>query len=241
MPKPYYNRNGHTLYLDDCMSVLPQLPAKSVDLIVTDPPYGGMFRSNFGKNFPHMKNDDDLRFIRECIDEACYVLQPHRHVYVFGDDKNVMPEIFSSVIEIIWDKAQLGMGNLRSPYSKSHECIYFGSYVPSRANRKGGKGNLSARMRQGSVITVKRKNSKANWNHPTEKPVSLLRQLIESSSLLGETVLDPFVGVGSTQVAAILEGRKSIGIEIEEKYAEIAADRIDTALDIMQDVASYIK
>jgi site-specific DNA-methyltransferase (adenine-specific) len=62
--------------------------------------------------------------------------------------------------------------------------------------------------------------------HPTEKPVMLLRQLIEASSLFGETVLDPFMGAGSTLVAAKAEGRKAIGVEVDERYCEIAASRM---------------
>jgi site-specific DNA-methyltransferase (adenine-specific) len=62
--------------------------------------------------------------------------------------------------------------------------------------------------------------------HPSEKPVELLRELIESSSCIGETVLDPFAGVGSTLEACRIEGRACVGIEIEERYAEIAANRL---------------
>jgi DNA modification methylase len=62
--------------------------------------------------------------------------------------------------------------------------------------------------------------------HPTEKPVMLLRQLIEASSLHGDVVLDPFLGSGSTVVAARTEGRRAVGIEIEERYCEIAAKRL---------------
>jgi len=63
-------------------------------------------------------------------------------------------------------------------------------------------------------------------NHPTEKPVDILRQMIESSSVFGETVYDPFAGSGSTLIAAALEGRKAVGCEIEERYCEIAVKRI---------------
>jgi site-specific DNA-methyltransferase (adenine-specific) len=87
------------------------------------------------------------------------------------------------------------------------------------------------------VIRVPRPNAKQVKRHPTEKPVALLRRLIESSSLIGETVLDPFLGSGSTIVAAIAEGRKGIGIELEERYVETAVERCDKALDAMRDLA----
>jgi site-specific DNA-methyltransferase (adenine-specific) len=76
------------------------------------------------------------------------------------------------------------------------------------------------------VIHAQRIQGGATLRHPTEKPVPLLRQLIESSSVWGETVLDFCVGVGSTLVAARLEGRKAIGIEIDERFCEVAAERL---------------
>jgi site-specific DNA-methyltransferase (adenine-specific) len=68
-----------------------------------------------------------------------------------------------------------------------------------------------------------RKNSRGSKRHPTEKPVDVLRQMIESSSMIGELVLDPFAGSGSALVAAMIEDRRAIGIEVEERYCEEAA------------------
>jgi site-specific DNA-methyltransferase (adenine-specific) len=119
----------------------------------------------------------------------------------------------------------IGVGNLEQPWGPQHEMITFGTYQPSKGDRAFGKGRLAARVRKGSVIRVERMNSMA-INHPTEKPVLLLRQLIESSSIIGDLVLDPFMGVGSTLVAARIEERKAIGIEVEERYCEIAANRL---------------
>lgn len=72
-------------------------------------------------------------------------------------------------------------------------------------------------------------NSAQNDDHPTGKPVALMRQIIESSSLVGDLVLDPFAGAGSTLVAAVVSGRQAIGIELEEKYCERAARRLRAA------------
>jgi site-specific DNA-methyltransferase (adenine-specific) len=76
------------------------------------------------------------------------------------------------------------------------------------------------------VLRVPRIIGAACQRHPTEKPVRLIRELIESSSCIDETLLDPFCGVGSALIAARVEGRLAIGIEIEEKYCEIAAKRL---------------
>ena len=131
--------------------------------------------------------------------------------------------------ELIWDKDVIGMGDLTSPWGPQHEKVIFATYEISKANREKGYGNLSARLRKGSVLRSLRAQSGAVKHHPTEKPVDVLRQMIESSSVLGECVYDPFAGSGSTLVAAVVEGRRSIGCEIDERYCEAAARRIETA------------
>lgn len=222
--RPYFEDENTRLYLGDCREVLPELGRDAADLIVTDPPYAIDYKSNRGSH-DKIAGDDGSLDIQECIALACKVLRRGRHAYIFGGgDLDRTP--LASAVELIWDKQIVGMGDLSLPWSRSHEPITFAVYEPSKANRDKGYGGLAARLRQGSVLRVQRTQGAANSRHPTEKPVPLLRQLIESSSVWGETVLDPFVGVGSTLVAATLEGRKSIGIEVDERYCEIAATRL---------------
>ena len=121
----------------------------------------------------------------------------------------------------------IGLGDLSKPWGPQHERIAFATYELSKANRAKGYGNLSARLRKGSVVRSTRANSGRVKHHPTEKPVDILRQFIESSSVMGETVYDPFAGSGSTLIAAALECRVAVGCEIEERYCEIAAKRIE--------------
>lgn len=92
-----------------------------------------------------------------------------------------------------------------------------------------GGGALSARMRQGTVLRIRRPNGSATGRHATEKPVALMLQLIESSSVRGSLVIDPFAGSGSTLVAAVLLGRRAIGVEINHVYAKRAVARIKAA------------
>jgi site-specific DNA-methyltransferase (adenine-specific) len=89
-------------------------------------------------------------------------------------------------------------------------------------------------VRKESVIRCQRPQGAATGRHPNEKPVRLLRELIESSSVMGETVLDPFAGSGSTGVAAALEGRRAVLIEIDERYCELAASRIAAATEALE-------
>lgn len=222
---PYYEDENCTIYHGDCLEVLPTLPASSVDLIVTDPPYGVRYESNRGHGHGAIAGDDGTFDVPGALTIACRMLRRSRHAYVFGGiDLSTTP--LTAQVELVWDKGVVGMGNLELPWSTSHEPITFAVYEPSRANREKGYGRLAARMRKGSVLRVQRTNGAATTRHPTEKPVPLLRELVESSSCMGEVVLDPFVGVGSTLVAAVLEGRKAIGIEIDERYCEAAASRV---------------
>jgi site-specific DNA-methyltransferase (adenine-specific) len=131
---------------------------------------------------------------------------------------------------LIWDKSHVGMGNLTLPWGPEHEQFTFGVYDDNRsaARRKAGRGRLSARLRQGSVLQARRPNS-GQVRHPDEKPVALLRPLVESSSCLGETVFDPTAGVCSSGVAAVLAGRRWVGIELEESYCALGVDRLREA------------
>lgn len=222
---PYYDDGVVTIYHGDCREVLPEL-VKTVDLLLTDPPYGQNWQSSHRERpFDAIQGDDGSLDVAEVISLACKRLRRHRHVYVFGRP-NLSGTPLTEAVELIWDKEQVGLGDLTLPWGPSHEPITFATYEYSAANRARGGGRLAARLRRGSVLRVPRPNAVAVQRHPTEKPVYLLRQLIESSSLIGETVLDPFIGVGSTAVAARLEGRRCIGIEIDERYCEIAAKRL---------------
>jgi len=227
--KPYFvdERAGIMIYHGDALEVLPELPPDSADLLVTDPPYGVKWDSGCrrAQPFGQMAGDENEACGMEGILLTLRLLRRHRHLYVFGRWKDLKTLPISDPVELIWDKANTGLGNLSSPWGVSHEYIQFSTSPRSSANIKRGDGRLASRMRKGSVLRHLRPNAAA-VRHPAEKPVGLLRELIESSSCIGETVLDPFSGSGSTLVAAKLEGRCAIGIEIEERWCEMAAKRL---------------
>ena len=220
--EPFYEQDGITIYHGDCREVLPHVPM--CDMLLTDPPYGVEFKSGRSDNHDRIEGDESNVLGLEVLRLVAPRIRRGRHCYVFG--KWELPEPWTAQCELIWDKEVIGMGNLSVPWGPQHEPVQFGVYELSKANRKKGSGNLSARLRKGSVLRSLRKQSGASKRHPTEKPVDILRQMIESSSVLGEIVLDPFAGSGSTLVAAMMEGRQAIGIEFEEKYCEIAANRL---------------
>jgi DNA modification methylase len=227
--KPYYSHAGITIFHGDCREILPSLEPDSVDLIVTDPPYGVRWMSTRGSTlFGGITGDESTDAALTSLPLALKVLKRKRHVYMFGRyDMSGIAGIGVQA-ELIWDKCQMGLGDLNSPFGPQHEYIQFFSNVRLGDESKGkfGEGVGAARLRKGSVLSFPRINGRAVTVHPTEKPAALIRELIESSSRIGETVLDYFSGAGSTLVASRLEGRKAIGIEIEERYCEIAAKRL---------------
>ena len=195
-----------TLYLGDCRDILPTLP--KVDAVITDPPYGMAFQSNHRK-IPHAEivNDHDGELLRF----ACTIpAEIARYVFCRWDNLGEVPRPRSVVT---WIKNNWSMGDLEHEHARQTEIVLF---WPGPQHRwSGGRPN--------DVVKAPRTN---NENHPTEKPVGLMRRLIEWTS---GVVLDPFMGSGTTGVAAVQMGRRFIGIEIEPKYFDIACRRIEDA------------
>jgi site-specific DNA-methyltransferase (adenine-specific) len=225
MTAPYFQMNGVTLYKGDCADF-----DIACDLLVTDPPYGQEFKSGKSDLWGTIKGDDDIAGTIDRLTKVLKGLKRGRHVYIFGNRFDIARLPLCGAAEIIWDKGTIGMGDLSQPWGPQHENITFATYELSKANREKGYGNLSARLRKGSIVRSMRPISGRVQHHPTEKPVDILRQLIESSSIMGEIVYDPFAGSGSTLVAAAIEGRHAIGVEFEERYCETAARRLEKEL-----------
>jgi DNA modification methylase len=214
-----------TLYLGDCRDILPTLP--KVDAVVTDPPYSsggfqeaGKSGGSIGTRSDEVIGLDNLstRGYQRLLREILNPLRGTDEAYVFTDWK--MWQHTCDALEdsgfrvrnmLVWDKLQMGMG---LPWRNQHELIAFGKKRPAK-NITGKHGNVLGCPRSG------------NPNHPTEKPVGIMSVLIENS--LAQTILDPFMGSGTTGVAAVQMGRSFIGIEREPKYFDIACKRIEDA------------
>jgi DNA modification methylase len=235
-----YQSDLVTLWHGDCAEVIAGMPRDSVDLIATDPPYGVKWQSHRRNDrFARIAGDDGSLDVPGILGLATDALPNSRHVYVFG----YLPEDLAgsmwlaSTAQLIWDKDRPGSGDLSATWGPSWEPITFGVHVKSKTNLSNGYGNLTARLRRGSVIRVKPARGKAVTRHPTEKPVELMRQLIESSSLPGDVVFDPFAGSGSTLVAAVLAGRRALGVELDPGYVATAIDRIRRAEALAAEMA----
>jgi site-specific DNA-methyltransferase (adenine-specific) len=199
-----------TLYLGDCLEVLPLID--KVDAVITDPPYGMNFQSNF-RNEKHLKiaNDDSAEVAIQVIN---WCLQNTNHsIYAFGRWDNLYDYPKPKSL-ITWVKNNWSMGDLHHEHARQTEVAFFYAM----------KDHFFPKQRPTDVIEYPRTN---NEFHPTEKPIGLMCKFVEWTS---GTILDPFMGSGTTGVAAIQMGRKFIGIEREQKYFDIACKRIEQAV-----------
>lgn len=204
---PYYQDSLVTLYCGDCLELFTH-ESQHCTVLVTDPPYGINFEGRQGA-LPAIVGDTDTS-LRDAI-----LSQWHgKPAIVFGSWKVQRPD--NCVALLVWDKGDhVGMGDLSLPWKPNTEEIYvIGS---------GFYGH-----RDSSVIRV---NAPVSWNsvgfgrvHPNEKPIPLLAKLLAKCPL--GPVIDPCCGSGSTLRAAKDSGRKAVGIEIEERYCEITANRL---------------
>lgn len=231
--EPFYESPWATVYLADARDVLPTLATASINLAVTDPPYGVEWQSGRrAESFEQLVGDrtSDRDGIREAMTHCVRLLGPNRHMYTFGPTDVLDGLKVSAITPLVWDKVAFGTGNLQCPWAPSFEPISFTTSKHKHAGQ-AGQETLPHRVRKGSVLRFPRPTGR-KVRHPSEKPVPLLRELVESSSRQGETVLDPFAGILSTGVAAILSGRRAVLVEVEQKWVEIGIERIRRAEEI---------
>ncbi|WP_381801004.1 DNA-methyltransferase [Streptomyces niveus] len=216
-------------------AVITQVP-DGYGLLCTDPPYGIRYNSGRSSTFTEIAGDDGSvdwpGVLAEWVGTVGRTrgLAPSRHVYVFGypPDQLASPMRLGGTASLVWDKLDIGSGDLTSPWGPGHEPITFGVHVKRRSDRESGAGNLSARLRRGSVLRYPRPG-RGRARHSNEKPVLLMADLIESSTVRGELVVDPCAGSGSTGVAAVLEGRRCFLVEIDRTHAELTVQRVAAA------------
>ena len=209
MVKPYYDHAGIQIWHGDCREILPGLPL--VDLVLTDPPYGA------GKDFA---NDTETPIdLLKTVFDLCYAITP--------DDSFLMHDWARQRILSIdlfrgkWDFLDLlavtqenTMSFCRVGYDVFQiKCLY-------------GKGNPKVVRRGWNLYKTARVANQEKFIHPTMKQVNVYKMQVRQFSKEFGLILDPFLGSGTTLVAAKQLGRRGIGIEIEEKYCEIAVKRL---------------
>jgi DNA modification methylase len=231
--KPYYSDDSVTIYHGDVLDVLAEVEP-TVDAVVTDPPYasgtrleahksasGAMLRAGRFADRPielDQMTTTGFVWLLRGVAARCRHLLPDGGSFLSFIDWRQWPNLVGALETcnlrvqgmVVWDKGSMGLGN---GFRSQHELICHASKgVPTIHDK--GCGNV---LHAGRVDPV---------DHPSPKPVGLLSRMIEVVTPYDGVVLDPFMGSGSTLRAADDVGRRSIGIEVEERYCEIAAQRM---------------
>jgi DNA modification methylase len=246
--KPYYEHAGITIYHCDCREILPNIPDHSIDFIFTDPPFGhnnnngdmashreAIFEGRKEKYIPEnefrpIANDgkeaNELfkwsigEFNRLLYDGSCCCCccccgggpDPQ-----FARWSLWIDEVMNFKHMVIWDKGPMGMGH---HYRRSYETVL----VAQKGTGPCRWFDTSKKV-ENIIRNIPKIIPKAQ-DHPTPKPIELVAYFIRLHSRINDVVLDPFMGMGPALIAAKQLGRKAIGIEIEEKYCEIAVKRL---------------
>ena len=249
MSKPYYQDDYVTLYNGDCREILPQIESGSIDMVFTDPPYG---HNNNNGDLIHNREaalgkvkkvaieearpiaNDGMDEMKSIVDYAlveyarilkkdccccccCCCGGGPRPTFAWVADR-MDTKGLSFFHAVVWDKGGLGMG---WRYRRNYEFVMV-------SHRKGGKlkwESKSSGLDTANVVRINKIIPSKN-DHPTPKPVELVKHFLGLHAKSGDICLDSFAGGGTTLVACKEMNIKAIGIELEEKYCEIAARRL---------------
>lgn len=223
------------IFNSDNIEILKNIPSESINLIVTDPPYGMNFKSNRQNYSNEVKVDREDYFQAIHGDDylncdwlpfAYNVLKNNSAIYIFchwSKWNQLSFEVekvgFQIKNMIVINKSNHGMGDLTGCYAPKHELLLYATKGRHILNKPTGRKN--------DVWNLPVKFTTSYKLHPNEKPLSWLEPCILESSNPGDIVLDPFCGSGSTLVCAKDSHRKYCGIEIDKSYYDIAVNRLD--------------
>ncbi len=255
--KPYFKKDNFVLYKNDCLKILEQLPEDSVDMIFADPPYflsNGGFTCDGGKMVSVNKGQwdvtnglkKDFQFHLDWT-KACHrVLKPGGTIWISGTYHSIYQCGFALQVnkfhilnDIAWFKPNASPNLSCRFFTASHETLIW-----ARKDKKGKhkfnydlmkngdwpddfikKPNLQ--MRSVWSIYPPKNGEKKFGKHPTQKPIDLLVRIILASTDKNDLVLDPFTGSSTTGLAAALNDRKFVGIDMEKKYLDLSIKRFN--------------
>ncbi|MBI4812656.1 site-specific DNA-methyltransferase [Candidatus Falkowbacteria bacterium] len=253
--KPYFVSDNFVLYNESCLKILSELPEDSVDMIFADPPYllsNGGFTCDSGKMVSVNKGQwdvsnglkKDFEFHLEWI-KACHrVLKPGGTIWISGTYHSIYQCGFALQVnkfhilnDIAWLKPNASPNLSCRFFTASHETLIWARKDKNSKHKfnynliKNGDWpddfikKPGLQMRSVWAIYPPRNGEKKFGKHPTQKPIDLLVRIILASTAPGDLIVDPFAGSSTTGLAAYLNGRKFIGIDLEKKYLDLSIKR----------------
>mgnify|MGYP000846823388 FL=1 len=253
MPEIFYSDEHVTLWHGDCLDVLADLPAASVDAVITDPPYNVSSRSGRDGTTPstlRRKDGTHRKLQRDFGDwdrewnpapflaHTARLLRPGGSLVAFTSEFT-LPAYLDSELNhrnvIYWRKTNPTPA-FRKLYVRAVEMAVF--QVNGTTGWTWNGGGYVPNVYEGPTVTGFTVANGESRYHPTQKPLWLMSALTAQHTIDGEVVLDPFAGSGTTLVAAKQAGRKAIGVELDERYCEAAARRLSQGvLDFGKDAS----
>lgn len=230
MPKPV------RLQLGDSSNLIRKIPTGSIDLILTDPPYNlslystGNIKCSWRKEINNDLAEWDRRPFSpaDWVGEFKRILRPSGNIFAFtsynllGKWHEVFDPVFDTFQFMVWHKTNPVPKILKAGFLNSCElivCLWNKGHTWNFSSQKGMHNFIEAPICMGAERWK-------NPHHPTQKPLRVLGPIIQIASNPGDTVFDPFMGVGSAGVAALKSGRKFIGFEADERYFKAARERL---------------
>ena len=255
--KPYFLKDNFVLYHGDSLSILSHFPENSVDMVFADPPYNlsnGGFTVHAGRMVSVNKGiwdiskgfEDDYAFHYRWLEACKRVLKPHGTLWVSGTYHSIyqcghaLQALGYHILnDISWFKPNASPNLSCRFFTASHETLIW-----ARKDKKAKhtfnydlmkEGNWpedqlkkpGLQMRSVWSMGTPRPEEKKYGKHPTQKPLDLLKRIVLSSTNKGDVVLDPFTGSSTTGIAAAMNNRKFIGIDMEKKYLDLSIKRIN--------------
>ena len=226
MPEPYYEKDGITIYCGDCHDILPAL---NCEVTITDPPYMIGAHST-GAEASKAGSWGDImnvaRWYTQWLVQCKRATASEGSIWVFGNWRS-LPTYTKAFLDaglpttscVVWDKEWIGPA-YKNALRPTWEMILMSAMSDCEIWNRSASDVIRSKWLAGVCKTTE---------HSAEKPESLMGQLIELSTKEGWRVLDPFMGSGTTLVAARRCGRRAIGIEINEKWCETAVSRLRQA------------
>lgn len=210
--------NGrYELFCGDCLDILPALEPGSIDAVITDPPYG--------LNFGYLSYDDTKENLNSLIDRMMPDLKrvSKRVIITPGQSQIPFYPPFDWIGAVTWNTTG-SFGALG--YSQWMPYLFYGKDINGFGSINGVLKSDSFRLNGGGGVGFQRGEK---INHPCPKPLNIIEYFILRFSHPGDLILDPFMGSGTTGVAAVKNGRNFIGIELDSNYFQIAQERIKNA------------